>query len=63
MYVEIAAVLALIGLIFNVIFDLDNVYDMTMVLLWILTLVFAILGAFMGRKPSPPTGGAVPGSK
>jgi len=48
--VLIAAVLALIGLVINVAFDLDNVYDMSTVLLWFLTLVFALLGAFMGRK-------------
>jgi hypothetical protein len=49
-FVLIAAALALIGLIFNVATDLDNVYDMTTVTLWLLTLVFALLGAFIGRK-------------
>jgi hypothetical protein len=49
-FVLIAAVLALIGLIVNAAFDLDNVYDMTTSTLWVLTLVFALLGAFMGRN-------------
>jgi hypothetical protein len=49
-FVLIAAVLALIGLIVNAAFDLDNVYDMTTTTLFLLTFVFAILGAFMGRK-------------
>jgi hypothetical protein len=49
-FVLIAAALALIGLIVNVAMDLDNVYDMTTVTLWLLTLVFALLGAFMGRN-------------
>ncbi len=49
-FVLIAAVLALIGLIVNVAFDLDNVYDMTTSTLFLLTFVFALLGAFMGRN-------------
>jgi hypothetical protein len=49
-FVLIAAVLALIGLIVNVAFDLDNVYDMTTTTIWLLTVVFALLGAFMGRN-------------
>ncbi len=49
-FVLIAAVLALIGLIVNVAFDLDNVYDMTTTTLWLLTVVFALLGALMGRN-------------
>jgi hypothetical protein len=49
-FVLIAAVLALIGLIVNAAADLDNVYDMTTTTLFLLTFIFAILGAFMGRK-------------
>ena len=49
-FVLVAAVLALLGLVVNVVFDLDNMYDMTMATLWVLTLVFALLGAFMGRN-------------
>jgi hypothetical protein len=49
-FVLIAAVLALIGLIVNAGFDLDNVYDMTTTTLFLLTAVFAFLGAFTGRK-------------
>jgi hypothetical protein len=48
--VLIAAALALIGLIVNASFDLDNVYDMSTTTLFLLTFVFAILGAFMGRN-------------
>jgi len=46
----IAAVLALIGLVVNSGFDLDNVYDMTTTTLFFLTFVFATIGAFMSRK-------------
>jgi uncharacterized membrane protein YqjE len=46
----IAAAFALIGLVVNVAFDLDNVYDMTTSTLWVLTLVFALLGVFIGRN-------------
>jgi uncharacterized membrane protein YqjE len=49
-FVLIAAVLALVGLVVNVAFDLDNVYDMTTTTLFLLTLVFALLGAFWGRN-------------
>ncbi len=48
--VGIAAVFALIGLIVNVAFDLDNVYDMTTTALWLFTLLFALLGLFIGRN-------------
>ncbi|MEM0121049.1 MAG: hypothetical protein QW514_05345 [Thermoprotei archaeon] len=46
--VVIAGVLALIGLIINVVFDRDNIYDMYAAGLWLLTLIFAFLGAFVG---------------
>jgi len=49
-FVFLAAALALIGLVVNSAFDLDNVYDMTTTTLFLLTFVFAILGAFMGRN-------------
>ena len=53
----IAGILAVVGLIVNVVFDLDNVYDMTMVLLWVLTLIFAFLAAFQGKnKANTPSG-------
>ena len=48
-FVLIAAVLALVGLIVNVALDLDNVYDMTTTTLWLLTVIFALLGAFVGK--------------
>lgn len=49
-FVLIAAVLALIGLIVNAALDADNVYDMTTITLFLLTFIFALLGAFMGRN-------------
>jgi hypothetical protein len=49
-FVMIAAVLALAGLIVNAAFDADNVYDMTTITLFLLTFIFALLGAFMGRN-------------
>jgi len=49
-YVEIAAVLSLLGLIVNAGFDLDNMYDMTTSTLFLLAFVFALLGVFMGRN-------------
>ncbi len=49
-FVIVAAVLALVGLVVNVGLDLDNAYDMTTATLWVVTLIFALLGAFVGRK-------------
>lgn len=43
-----AGVLALIGLIVNVAVDRDNIYDMTMSGIWLVTLILAFLGAFIG---------------
>jgi uncharacterized integral membrane protein len=48
--VMVGGILALIGLIVNVVFDLDNVYDMTTTILWVLTLIVVFAGAFMGGK-------------
>ena len=56
--VLIGGILALIGLIVNVAFDLDNVYDMTTTILWVLTLIFVFVGAFMGGKKSAAPAGA-----
>jgi uncharacterized integral membrane protein len=50
----VAGALALIGLIVNVAVDRDNVYDMTLSALWVLTLILAFAGAFVGGKKSPP---------
>lgn len=47
-----AGALAVIGLIVNVAVDLDNVYDMTTSVLWALTLLLALTGAFLGSKRS-----------
>jgi hypothetical protein len=51
--VMVGGILALIGLIVNVAFDLDNVYDMTTTILWVLTLIVVFAGAFMGGKKAP----------
>lgn len=54
--VVISGVLALIGLLVNAAVDLDNVYDMTTSVLWVLTLALAFAGAFLGgeKKATPP---------
>lgn len=57
--VLIAGVLALVGLIVNAMFDLDNVYDMTTSVIWLLTLIFAFAGALLGGKSQTP---ATPGA-
>jgi hypothetical protein len=49
----IAGLIAVIGLIINVVFDRDNVYDMTLAGLWVLTLILAFAGEFVGGKKSP----------
>jgi hypothetical protein len=51
----VAAILALIGLAVNVGVDLDNVYDMTTVALWVLTLIFVVVAAAMKPKPAAPS--------
>lgn len=43
-----AGVLALIGLIVNAAFDLDNVYDMSTTGLWVITMLVAFAAAFIG---------------
>jgi len=50
-FVILAGVLGLVGVIVEVGFDLDNVYDMTTTTLFVLILIFALLGAFLGGKP------------
>ena len=46
--VIMSAILALVGLIINVTFDRDNIYDMTLAGVWVITLVLGFLGAFTG---------------
>jgi hypothetical protein len=55
MLVMAAGIIAVIGLILNVTLDFDNVYDMTMVVLWSLTIILALLGAFLVKKETKPT--------
>ena len=50
MFVLIAAVLALIGIIVQAGFDLDNVYDMTTTTLFGLIFIVTLIAAFMCRK-------------
>lgn len=52
-FVIFTGVLGLVGIIVEVGFDLDNVYDMTTTLLFALIVVFAFLGLFLGKKPKP----------
>ena len=61
--VLLGAVLALIGLIINVAFDLDNVYDMTLALLWVLTIIVIAAGTFMGGMGKPIMGASMSGSQ
>lgn len=46
----VAGVLAIIGLIVNLAYDLDNIYDMTTVTIWVITVVLLYLGVYTGRK-------------
>ncbi|MDG6998861.1 MAG: hypothetical protein JRN15_07080 [Nitrososphaerota archaeon] len=56
----VAGVLAIIGLVINIAVDRDNVFDMTLSGLWLVTLIVAFLGAFVGRsKTSQSTGGSL----
>ena len=60
--VIIGGILALIGLIVNVGVDRDNVYDMTTVALWALTVIFVFVGAFVGGKKAAASAPAAPAS-
>lgn len=52
-----AGVLALVGLIVNVAIDRDNIYDMTMSGIWLITLILAFLSAFIGKSKAAPISG------
>ena len=52
-FVILTAVLGLVGIIVEIGFDMDNVYDMTTTALFALIVVLALLGLFLGRKPKP----------
>jgi len=41
---------AIIGLIVNGAVDLDNVYDMTTVALWVLTVILIYVGVYTGKS-------------
>ncbi|MCL4355339.1 MAG: hypothetical protein JRN56_07790 [Nitrososphaerota archaeon] len=56
----VGGVLALIGLIVNVAVDRDNVYDMTTVALWALTVIFVFVGVFVGGKKAASSASAAP---
>lgn len=45
-----AGIVAIIGLVINVTVDRDNIYDMTLVGLWLVTLILSFLGAFVGQR-------------
>lgn len=45
-----AGIVALVGLIVNVVIDRDNIYDMTLAGLWLVSLILAFLGAFVGQN-------------
>ena len=45
-----AALLGLIGLLFSVTYDLDNVYDLTATTSWLFTACVRPLDAFLGRR-------------
>ncbi|MGH2639193.1 MAG: hypothetical protein ACRDF4_07955 [Rhabdochlamydiaceae bacterium] len=48
--VIIVGVLGIVGVIVEVAVDLDNVYDMTITALFVLIVIFAFLGAFIGGQ-------------
>ena len=57
--VMVGGLLALVGLAVNAAVDLDNVYDMTTTILWLLTVIVVFAGAFMGgKKESAPVASA-----
>lgn len=51
-FAVIAGILGIIGLIVEVGFDLDNVYDMTTTALFVLVIIFGFLAAFVRSKPA-----------
>ncbi len=56
--VIVAGVIAVIGLAVNAAVDLDNVYDMTLSALWVLTLILVFAGAFVGGSKSSTSASA-----
>ena len=46
--VLIGCVVALVGLMVNLATDLDNVYDNTLAILWVLTVVLIFAGVLVG---------------
>ena len=45
-----AGAVAIAGLAINVAVDRDNMYDMTLMGLWVATAALAFIGSFSGRK-------------
>ncbi len=54
-FVLIAGVLAVVGLVINVGFDLDNNYDMTTSFLWLLVVILIYIGLYTGGKKASAT--------
>lgn len=47
-----AVAAACAGLAINILFDRDNIYDMTLMALWTASLALAIASTFLSRKAS-----------
>lgn len=50
----IAGIVGIIGVIVEVGFDMDNIYDMTTTVLFVLAIIFGFLAAFVRSKPAKP---------
>jgi hypothetical protein len=61
--VLLGAVLALVGLVINAVFDLDNVYDMTLAGLWVLTFIVVAAGATTGGMGKSMAGASMSSSQ
>jgi Ca2+/Na+ antiporter len=52
-FVILAGISGLVGIIVEVGFDMDNVYDMTTTALFVLIVVFAFMGVFLSGRSKP----------
>jgi hypothetical protein len=48
-----AGAVAIAGLAINIAVDRDNIYDMTLIGLWVATAALVFIGSFAGRKNIP----------